>query len=79
MKKRTNRRLFSMLFGGVLLAATLFPVLPLQATEAPATAQVSKPLTIIDLSELQIVRPLPGRGSLTLSVAVQGGQSLRRG
>ncbi|MGJ0127579.1 alpha-2-macroglobulin family protein [Pantoea sp. RHCKP32] len=54
MKKRTNRLLFSMLFGGSLLAATLFPVLPLYAAEAPATTQVSKPLTIIDLSELQI-------------------------
>nr|WP_154926895.1 alpha-2-macroglobulin [Pantoea agglomerans] len=54
MKKRNTRLLLSMLIGGSLLSATLFPVLPLQAAEAPSTAQVSKPLTIIDLSELQI-------------------------
>lgn len=54
MKKRNTRLLLSMLIGGSLLSATLLPVLPLQAAEAPATSQVSKPLTIIDLSELQI-------------------------
>lgn len=63
MKKRINRLLLSVLIGGSLLASTALPVLSASAAETAATHQASKPLALLDLSELQ----LDGAAALVLT------------
>ncbi len=63
MKQRINRLLFSMLIGGALLSAATLPAFSVSAETPAASAQVSKPLSIIDLSELQ----LDGAAALVLT------------
>ncbi|MDU4126356.1 alpha-2-macroglobulin [Pantoea sp.] len=62
MKKRINRLLIGLLIGGSLLATAAVPVFTVSAAETTAT-QVSKPLTLLDLSELQ----LDGAAALVLT------------
>lgn len=52
-----------MLIGGSLLSVATLPVFPVSAETPAASAQASKPLTIIDLSELQ----LDGAAALVLT------------
>lgn len=63
MKKRINRLLFSMLIGGSLLSVATLPAFSVSAETPAASAQASKPLTVIDLSELQ----LDGAAALVLT------------
>lgn len=63
MKQRINRLLFSMLIGGALLSAATLSAFSVSAETPAASAQVSKPLSIIDLSELQ----LDGAAALVLT------------